>query len=169
MTPKKIKKTLTVSETSTTTSNRIPARIVVDDPMFIPMYKTAGAACCDLVANIPPDGNGRPEIKLLPGRQAMVDCGFSMALEPGWEAQIRCRSGMANSGIQLTNGVGTLDDDFRGRVCVLLNNVGKDIVVIKHGDRVAQMALKPVYYFNWNIVTELDATDRGEGGFGSTG
>jgi dUTP pyrophosphatase len=150
-------------------TNRIPAQIVPDDPMFIPMYKSAGAACCDLVGNIPPDGNGRREVKLLPGHLVMIDCGFSMALEPGWEAQIRCRSGMANKGVQVTNGIGTIDDDYRGRVAVLLNNAGKEIIIIKHGDRVAQMALKPVYYFQWQIVKELGVTERGEGGFGSTG
>lgn len=150
-------------------TNRIPARIVADDPMFIPMYKSPGAAAADLVANIEPDENGVREIRLLPGRLATVDCGFKMALEPGWEAQIRCRSGLASRGVQVTNGVGTIDDDYRGRVCVLLNNAGREIVVIKHGDRVAQMALKPVYYFSWQVVKELDSTERGEGGFGSTG
>lgn len=150
-------------------TNRIPARIVADDPMFIPMYKSPGAAAADLVANIEPDENGVREIRLLPGRLATVDCGFKMALEPGWEAQIRCRSGLASHGVQVTNGIGTIDDDYRGRVCVLLNNAGREIVVIKHGDRVAQMALKPVYYFSWQVVKELDSTERGEGGFGSTG
>ena len=154
---------------SALTTNRIPVKIVADDPMFIPMYKSAGAAAADLVANVEPDENGKREIRLLPGRLATVDCGFRMALPPGWEAQVRARSGLATRGVQVTNGVGTIDDDYRGRVCVLLNNAGREIVVIKHGERVAQMALKPVYYFQWNITAELDDTTRGDGGFGSTG
>lgn len=137
--------------------------------MFIPMYKTKGSAAADLVANVEPDPVGKRELRLMPGHVVTVDCGFRMALEPGWEAQIRARSGLARSGVQVTNGIGTIDDDYRGRVQVILNNAGKEIVVIKHGDRVAQMALKPVYYFNWNIVSELDDTERGDGGFGSTG
>ena len=101
-------------------SRRIPARIVPDDPMFIPMYKTKGSAAADLVANIEADGAGRRELKVGPGHIVTVDCGFRMALEPGWEAQIRARSGLARSAIQVTNGIGTIDDDYRGRVQVIL-------------------------------------------------
>jgi dUTP pyrophosphatase len=150
-------------------NNRIPADIVPDDAMFIPMYKTPGSAAADLVANIEPDGAGRREIKIGPGHIVTIDCGFRMALKPGWEVQIRARSGLARQGIQVTNGIGTIDEDYRGRVQVILNNAGREIVVIKHGDRIAQAALKPVYYFAWNVVTELDDTTRGQGGFGSTG
>jgi dUTP pyrophosphatase len=158
-----------MSSTDDSMPFRIPAQIVPDDPMFIPMYKSAGAAAADLVANIPADGNGRREVRLLPGRLETIDCGFSMALEPGWEAQIRARSGLAQHGVQITNSPGTIDDDYRGRIQVILNNAGREIVVIKHGERIAQMALKPVYYFQWKVVKELDKTDRGEKGFGSTG
>lgn len=133
------------------------------------MYKSRGAACCDLIANIPPNELGERIIRLAPGHSETIDCGFSMALPPGWEAQLRCRSGMAQKSIQVTNGIGTIDDDYRGRVMVILNNAGREIVNIKHGDRFAQMALKPVFYFQWNIVNALDETERGEGGFGSTG
>jgi dUTP pyrophosphatase len=150
-------------------NNFIPADIVPDDPIFIPMYKTPGAACVDLSANIPADETGRREIKLLPGHIEVIDCGFTMALSPGYEAQIRCRSGLANRGVQVTNGIGTIDEDFRGRLQVILNNAGKEIIVIKHRDRIAQMALKPVYYFAWNIVKELSKTERSTGGLGSTG
>jgi dUTP pyrophosphatase len=92
-----------------------------------------------------------------------------MALPPGWEAQIRPRSGLAQKGVQVTNSPGTIDDDYRGRLMVVLNNAGREIVNIKHGDRFAQMALKPVWYFSWNIVDELESTERGDAGFGSTG
>lgn len=133
------------------------------------MYKSRGAACADLIANIPADDRGERVIRLGPGHRETIDCGFSMALPPGWEAQIRPRSGMAQKGIQVTNAPGTIDDDYRGRLMVILNNTGREIVVIKHGDRFAQMALKPVFYFSWEVVNTLDETERGTDGFGSTG
>lgn len=165
MTAPKKKVTETPHQMNLTKSvNMVPADILPDDPMFIPMYHTAGAACCDLVANIP-----EGEVRLLPGRGIALDVGFRMALRPGWEVQIRAKSGLARSGIQVTNGIGTIDSDFRGRLEVLLNNSGKEIVVIKHGQRVAQMAIKPAFRVQWNIVKELDVTERNEKGFGSTG
>jgi dUTP pyrophosphatase len=150
-------------------NNQIPAKIIPDDPMFIPMYKTKGSTCMDLVANIPPQHDGKQEIRFLPGHLIKIDCGFKMALDEGWEAQIRCRSGLAERGIQVTNGIGSIDSDYRGRIAVLLNNAGKEIVVLKHGDRIAQMAIVPAYQCVWQIVKELDVTERNEGGFGSTG
>lgn len=133
------------------------------------MYKTKGSACCDLVANIPQNENGERLVRLNPRQIETIDAGFSMALPDGWEAQIRPRSGLAQKGIQVTNSPGTIDSDFVGRIQVVLNNAGKEIVVIKNGDRFAQMALKPVWHFQWNMVGELKITERGENGFGSTG
>jgi dUTP pyrophosphatase len=133
------------------------------------MYKTQGSVAADLVANIPPNDIGERIIRLAPGHIEVIDAGFCMALPPGWEAQIRCRSSMAQKGVQVTNGIGTIDSDYRGRIMVVLNNAGREIVNIKHGERFAQMSIKPVFYFAWNIVNELDDTERGEGGFGSTG
>jgi dUTP pyrophosphatase len=153
---------------STQGGTRIPVKIKADSPQFIPMYKTKGSAAADLIANIPPNDIGERIIRIAPGHIETIDCGFTMALPPGWEAQIRARSGLAQKGIQVTNGIGTIDDDYRGRIMVIINNAGREIVNIKHGDRFAQMALKPVWYFEWNIVSELDETDR-KGGFGSTG
>lgn len=150
-------------------SSRIPVEIKADSPQFIPMYKTKGSACCDLVANIPPNENGERLVRLNPRNIETIDCGFSMALPDGWEAQIRARSGLAQKGVQVTNSPGTIDSDYIGKIQVVVNNAGKEIVVIKHGDRLAQMALKPVYYFQWNMVSELKSTERGENGFGSTG
>lgn len=148
---------------------RVPVKIKAEDPRFIPMYKTKGAAAADLIANIEPNEKNERAIRLMPGHIEVVDCGFSMALPPGWEAQIRARSGLASRGVTMANGVGTIDDDYRGRVTAILQNNGREIVVIKHGDRIAQMLLKPVYYFQWAVVDQLDETERGEGGFGSTG
>lgn len=133
------------------------------------MYKTKGSAAADLIANIPANDVGERILRLAPGHIETIDCGFSMALPPGWEAQIRPRSGLAQKGVQVTNSPGTIDDDYRGRLMVVLNNAGREIVNIKHGDRFAQMALKPVWYFSWNIVDELESTERGDAGFGSTG
>ena len=152
-----------------TAGSRISVQIKADEARFIPMYKTSGAACADLIANIEPDEKGERTLRIMPGHVVTVDAGFSMALPAGWEAQIRARSGLAQKGIQITNGIGTIDDDYSGRIQAILNNAGKEIVVIKHGDRFAQMALKPVFYFQWDVVQELPITQRGTGGFGSTG
>lgn len=144
---------------------RIQVRIKADNPQFIPGYKSLGAACCDLIANIP---HGDQVVYLIPGQIEIIDCGFSMSLPPGWEAQIRCRSSMAQKGIQVTNGIGTIDSDYRQNIKVVLNNAGRETVNIRHGDRIAQMSLGPVWHFQWEVVKELDETER-KGGFGSTG
>ena len=146
-------------------SNKIPVEIVADSPDFIPQYKTLGSAAADLIANIP-DG----EVTIYPGFSAIVDVGFSMALPFGWEAQIRPRSGFAAEfQLQVTNSPGTIDSDYRGRVKVILNNAGKKLISIKHKERFAQICLKPVYIFDWNPTEKLQSTERGKGGFGSTG
>ena len=145
-------------------NKRINVKINPINALFIPMYKSKDAACADLVANLP-----EGVVRLAPGQVVVVDCGFSMALPSGWEAQIRCRSHLAEKGVQVTNSPGTIDADYRGPVKVILNNAGKEIVNIEHGKRFAQMALKPVWYFNWNVVDTLDETERNTGGFGSTG
>ena len=147
---------------------RVSVKIKAENPLFLPMYKSKDAACADLVANISSELYPNKVIHLAPGQVAVVDCGFSMALPTGWEAQIRCRSSLAEKGIQVTNSPGTIDADYRDNVKVILNNAGKEIVNIEHGKRFAQMALKPVWYINWNVVDSLDETDR-KGGFGSTG
>ena len=142
----------------------ISTKIIADDPIFKPKYKTRGAGCCDLVANIP-----EGKITLMPGHTVVVDCGFRMQLTPGYEALVRPRTSLARKGVIITNSPGTIDDDFRGRVQCIMGNFGREIIEIKHLDRIAQMALKPVWYFAWDDVDELDSTDRGEGMFGSTG
>ena len=153
-----------------TSRNHVPAKIKADHSDFIPQYKTRGAACCDLLANITaPDVHGNHELTIIPGATVTVDCGFSMQLVPGYEAQVRSRSGMASRGLIVTNGIGTIDADYRGRLKVILTNVGKEVIVIRHKDRIAQMALKPVWYFVWEESDDLEDSERGSGGFGSTG
>lgn len=144
-------------------------KIVADSPEFIPQYKTDGSACCDLKANIPPDKDGQRTFYIGHLETAKVDVGFSMAIPQGFEAQVRARSGFAARGMIVTNGIGTIDEDYRGRMCVLLTNLSKDPWPIHHLDRIAQLALKPVYHFDFEPVDTLDTTERGEGGFGSTG
>jgi len=156
-------------------SKLIKTPIVADSPEFIPEYKTKGAACCDLKANIPPDMNGNRIIRLMPGHTELVDCGFCIALPSGHEAQIRAKSGWAAKGIIVTNATeeqegGTIDDDYRLRLKVILTNVGKSIININHMDRIAQMAVKPCWYFDFDPTDRLeDAESDRVGGFGSTG
>jgi len=145
-------------------NKRMLTKIVADSPEFIPVYATKGAACCDLKANIP---SGSITIGTL--ETVKIDCGFSMQLPDGYEAQIRPRSGFGAKGIITPNSPGTIDEDYRGRMCVLLTNLKNEPVTINHLDRIGQMALKPVWYFDFQEVDTLDSTDRGDGGFGSTG
>ena len=149
--------------------SKIPVKIVADSPLFIPKYKTAGAAACDLIANIPKNDAGHDFISIMPNQTELVDVGFSMSLPLGWEAQIRVRSGLAVQGLQVTNSPGTIDSDYRGRIKVIVNSTSKNIIRITHGDRFAQMLIKPVWQIDWQEVDDLDPTDRNEGGFGSTG
>lgn len=144
-------------------------KIVAVDDRYIPKYKTEGAACADAFAFLPED-LGAKRILLQPKTRVKVPLGFSIQLPPGWELQVRGRSGHADkSGIMVTNGIGTIDSDYRGPVTVLLYNSSDDPFVIEDGDRVAQVCIQPTYRIGWNRVEELDPTERGEGGFGSTG
>jgi len=147
----------------------ILTKIVADSPEFIPAYKTSGAACCDLMANIPLNDKGERVLVIGHMETVKIDVGFSMAVPSGFEAQIRPRSGFGAKGIIVPNSPGTIDEDYRGRMCVLLTNLSKDPWPIHHLDRIAQMALKPVWYFGFDPVDTLDITERGDGGFGSTG
>ena len=151
------------------TARKQKTQIVADSPEFIPEYKTSGAACCDLKANIPPDENGQRTLYIGHMETVKVDVGFSIAVPPGYEAQIRARSGFAAKGMIVTNGIGTIDEDYRGKMCVLLTNLSGEPWPIHHLDRIAQMALKPVWHFGFEPVDTLDITERAEGGFGSTG
>lgn len=143
--------------------------IVADSPEFIPVYAHEDDACCDLKANIPPDKDGQRTLYIGHLETVKVDVGFQIAVPRGFEAQIRPRSGFGAKGIIVPNSPGTIDSPFRGRMCVLLTNLGKEPKAINHLDRIAQMALAPVWYFDFDPVVTLDTTERGEGGFGSTG
>lgn len=135
----------------------------------LPSYATAGAAGADIRANLKPEDR-ETGFTLDPMHRAVVPTGIRIAVPPGYEAQIRPRSGLAlKFGISLPNTPGTIDSDYRGPLGVLLINLGTEPFVIAHGDRIAQMIIAPVVQATFRLEDSLDQTARGEGGFGSTG
>ncbi|MCP3462246.1 MULTISPECIES: dUTP diphosphatase [unclassified Bradyrhizobium] len=132
----------------------------------LPAYQTAEAAGLDLMAAVP---EGEP-LTLAPGKHALVPTGLAIALPAGYEAQVRPRSGLAaKHGVTVLNSPGTIDADYRGEIKVILINHGDTPFEIKRGERIAQMVIAPVVQASLVPVTTLSATDRGAGGFGSTG
>jgi dUTP pyrophosphatase len=132
----------------------------------LPAYETDGAAGMDLRAAIP-EGE---TLTLRPGSRMRTPTGFCIALPPGFEAQVRPRSGLAfKAGVTCLNSPGTVDSDYRGEVQVILVNHGEEDFHIRRGDRIAQMVIAPVVQASWREVESLDDTARGAGGFGSTG
>jgi dUTP pyrophosphatase len=132
----------------------------------LPAYQTAHAAGLDLLAAVPADA----PLVLAPGSHAMVPTGLSIALPDGFEAQVRPRSGLAaRHGVTVLNSPGTVDADYRGEICVLLINHGREPFTIRRGERIAQMVIAPVVQARLNPVDSLPDTSRGSGGFGSTG
>lgn len=130
----------------------------------LPEYQTAGAAGMDLKADI-----SKP-IVLKPGEVQVIPTGLYMAIPDGYEIQVRSRSGLAAKyGIFCLNSPGTLDADWRGNTGVILANFGKNNFVVNPGDRIAQAVLNKIEKIEWEEVSELDTTERGEGGFGHTG
>lgn len=128
----------------------------------LPAYATDGAAGMDVVA--------AEDVDLAPGARHAVATGLSVAIPAGYEIQVRPRSGLAlKHGVTVPNTPGTIDSDYRGELKVIMINLGADTFAIRRGDRVAQLVLAPVTRGSWLEVDELDATARGEGGFGSTG
>jgi dUTP pyrophosphatase len=128
----------------------------------LPAYATEGAAGMDVVS--------AEDVTIQPGARHPVATGLALAIPPGFEIQVRPRSGLAfKHGITVPNTPGTIDSDYRGELKVLLINHGTEAFEIARGDRVAQLVLAPVVQAAWAEVDELDATARGEGGFGSTG
>ena len=132
----------------------------------LPAYETALAAGMDLRAAVAEDA----PLTLKPMARAMVPTGLAFAVPAGFEAQVRPRSGLAaKAGITCLNTPGTIDADYRGEVKVILINLGEADFVIRRGDRIAQLVIAPVASATWLEVERLEATDRGAGGFGSTG
>jgi dUTP pyrophosphatase len=132
----------------------------------LPAYETAQAAGMDLRAAVPED---EPYV-LRPGSRFAAPTGLAFALPPGFEGQVRPRSGLAfKHGITCLNSPGTVDADYRGEVKVILINLGEEDFVIRRGERIAQLVIAPVVQAAWAEVESLDETVRGAGGFGSTG
>ncbi len=140
-----------------------------DQSLPLPTYQTDGAAGADLCANLPPDLR-RDGITLVPNARALIPTGLSVEIPHGFEGQIRPRSGLAlKHGIMLPNSPGTIDSDYRGPLGVILLNAGTEPFRIAHGDRIAQIVVAPVVQATFALTEILPDTDRGIGGFGSTG
>jgi dUTP pyrophosphatase len=132
--------------------------------LALPAYATAGAAGMDLLAAV------TAPITIDPGKRALIPTGLAIALPPGYELQIRPRSGLAlRHGIVLPNAPGTIDEDYRGEIQVIVLNAGDAAFTVERGARIAQAVLAPVIRAQWQETDSLDATSRNEGGFGSTG
>lgn len=139
-------------------------KIVNKSKHSLPEYATSGSAGMDLRANID------APITLAPGERKLIPTGIYIALPVGYEAQVRPRSGLAlKYGIGLANMLGTVDADFRGEIGVILINLGQEDFVVNDGERIAQMVIAKHERAEWEVVEELDETERGEGGYGHTG
>jgi len=134
----------------------------VDLPL--PQYATPGSAGADLYAAV------QEPVVLHPGERCRISTGIRIALPPGYEAQVRPRSGLAERyGLGMVNAPGTIDSDYRGVVQVILINLGQEPITIRRGDRIAQLVIAPVVRAVWQESPSLPETERAEGGFGSTG
>jgi dUTP pyrophosphatase len=134
--------------------------------LALPAYQSAAAAGLDLLAAVPEDS----PLVLLPGHYALVPTALTIALPAGYEAQVRPRSGLAaKHGVTVLNAPGTVDADYRGEIGVLLINHSDAPFPIRRGERIAQMVIAPVIRAELIAAVSLSATDRGSGGFGSTG
>lgn len=140
-----------------------------DPDIPLPRYQTPGAAGADLCANLAPADRAAGIMLPRMGR-ALIPTGLALAIPEGWEVQIRPRSGLAlKHGITLPNAPGTIDCDYRGPLGVILLNLGDAPFRVGHGDRIAQMVVAPAPQARFALVDALEATARGQGGFGSTG
>ena len=140
-----------------------------DRQIALPSYESAGAAGADLRANLPAEHRDAG-LTVAPGARAIVPTGLRVEIPQGFEMQIRARSGLAaKHGLGLANGIGTIDADYRGPLGVIVMNAGAEPFVIAHGERIAQMVVAPVVQARFALADDLSDTERGAGGFGSTG
>jgi dUTP pyrophosphatase len=154
-------------------SSEINSQVKIDvcqlphaEGLALPAYQSAHSAGLDLLAAVPADA----PLTLAPGQYAMVQTGLTMALPAGYEAQVRPRSGLAaKHGVTVLNSPGTIDADYRGEISVVLINHGSAPFVIRRGERIAQMVIAEVARAELAAVASLSVTERGSGGFGSTG
>jgi dUTP pyrophosphatase len=145
----------------------VPVRVVVlphAEGLPLPAWQTEGSAGADVRAAL------TEPLDLAPGERRLVPTGLRLALPPGWELQVRPRSGLAaKHGVTVINSPGTIDADYRGELFVPLVNLGAEPFRVERGERIAQLVLAPVFHAAWQVVDTLDDTARGQGGFGSTG
>lgn len=140
-----------------------------DPAVALPSYETSGAAGADIRANLRPEDRATG-ITLPPLGRALLPTGLRVEIPAGFEMQIRPRSGLAfKHGIGMPNSIGTIDSDYRGPVGVLLVNLGNEPFTISHGERIAQVVIAPVVQAGFALAEGLSETQRGSGGFGSTG
>ena len=146
--------------------NTCEIKIIAEEGVVVPSYKTSGSAGADVCAYLP-DGN---EIVLKPMERCLVPTGIKMAIPQGYEVQVRPRSGLAaKNGITCLNTPGTIDSDYRGEIKVILINLGDEDFIIKNGDRIAQLVVSPVTRGEFLKADFLEETERSDGGFGHTG
>jgi len=139
-------------------------KIKLSDGASVPEYATGGSAAVDLRAN------NKENVTIAPGERALIPTGLSMSIPEGYVGIIAARSGLAcKKGIALSNGIGVIDSDYRGEIGVSLHNTSGIPFTVERGERIAQMMFIPVAQASFSVCEELDVTERGEGGFGSTG
>ena len=144
--------------------NKINIKVIANPGAVVPEYKTAGAAGADICALV------ESPLTIPAGKYAMIPTGLFFEIPEGYEVQVRPRSGLAaKNGVTVLNTPGTIDSDYRGEIKVILINLGEKDFVINSGDRIAQMVIAPVTQASFEITDKLSDTERGAGGFGSTG
>ena len=145
---------------------RVPITCSCASPDLIPRYQSTGSSGADLHADIPE----QQPITIAPGRWERIPTGLRLEIPEGYEAQVRPRSGLSSThGVTILNAPGTIDSDYRGEVQVILINLGSDPFEVKRGTRIAQIVFAPVVQADFNLQRTLSRSERGEGGFGSTG
>ena len=143
-------------------TNPIWIKILTDNTENIPSYQTPGSAACDLKST----GN----YVIPPGSRVVIDTGIKLEIPKGFAAQVCPRSGLAaKNGITVLNSPGIIDNDYRGEIKVILHNSGMEEFIVKKGDRIAQLLFFPIFQAIFQRTEEVSTTNRGEGGFGSTG
>ncbi len=137
---------------------------IISESGILPAYETIGSAGLDVRAYL------KEPILLKPGERVLISTGIRVELPMGFEAQIRARSGLSiKHGLAMVNGVGTIDSDYRGEIMLPVINLGDENVLIENGDRMAQMVIARYERITWERTTQLNQTERSEGGFGHTG
>jgi len=146
--------------------NRVPISFSCSSPDLIPRYQSEGSSGADLHADIPE----QQPITIAPGRWKRIPTGLRLEIPPGYEAQVRPRSGLSfKHGVTILNAPGTIDSDYRGEVQVILLNLGNESFQVERGTRIAQIIFAPVVQADFRLKETLSRSERGQGGFGSTG